>query len=337
MTKTFKISVLGDGGWGTGLAVVNARRKNDVLLWSAFPNYAEVLKEKRENIKFLPGIPLPPEIRITSDLSQAVAFADILILAIPAQYLRNILYKLKDLPVANKIFVSVAKGLEKKTCLRPSEIIQAILGKETRVVVVSGPSHAAEVARGIPTLVVAASSNENDAGLVQSAIADTYFRVYVQTDVLGVELGGVLKNVIAIAAGVSDGLGFGDNTKSGLISRGLLEMVRLGIRMGANPNTFYGLSGLGDLITTSFSPHGRNLLVGRELGKGRKLGEILQSMEMVAEGVHSAASVYALGQKYGLDLPIVREVYKMVLEDKDPKQAVLDLLNRPAYQELKQY
>lgn len=332
-----KVTILGDGGWGTALALVNVRHGNDVMLWSAFPEYVKVLEEKRENVKFLPGIPLNREIQLTSDLEAAIRFSNLIVLAIPTQFLRNILYKLKDYPVTDKIFVCVAKGIERKSGYRPSEIVRSILGVEARVVILSGPSHAEEVARGIPTLVVAAAYDKDDAARVQSVFSDTYFRVYTQNDIIGVELGGALKNVVAIAAGVCDGLGFGDNTKSGLVSRGLYEMARLGMRLGANPNTFYGLSGLGDLVTTCFSPHGRNLKVGRELGKGKKIKDILASMEMVAEGVDSAVSVKELSDKLDIELPIMSEVYNLLFQDKDPRKAVEDLLNRDAYEEWKQY
>jgi len=338
MSETkYRVTVLGDGGWGTAIAVVNARRKNDTLLWSAFPEYAKVLAEKRENIKFLSGVKLDPKIKISSDLKEAVEFAQIIVLAIPTQFLRNVLHKLKEYKLTGKTLVSVAKGIEKNTCLRPSEIIQSILGDKIPIVILSGPSHAEEVARNIPTLVVAASRDEKAAALVQQAFMDTFFRIYVQSDVVGVELGGALKNVVAIAAGVCDGLNFGDNSKSGLITRGLFEMTRLGIKLGANPNTFFGLSGLGDLVTTCFSQHGRNLRVGRELGQGKKIKDILAGMEMVAEGVDSAQSVHQLCKKVGVELAIVGEVYNILFEGKDARQAVIDLLSRDAREEWKQY
>ena len=335
--KKYRVTVLGDGGWGTAIAIVNARRNNDVLLWSAFPDYAKVIQEKRENIKFLPGVPLPDSLKISSDLKEVIESSDIIVFAIPTQFLRTTLEKLKAFDLRSKTFVSVAKGIEKNTCLRPSEIIHSILGKELKLVVISGPSHAEEVARNTPTLVVAASEDEKSAELVQAAFMDTYFRVYVQNDLVGAELGGALKNVIAIAAGICDGLKFGDNTKAGLISRGLLEMTRLGIKFNANPNTFFGLSGLGDLATTCYSDHGRNLRVGRELGEGKKIKEILAGMEMVAEGVATAESVKHLCEKVDLDLPIMGEVFQVLFQDKDPQKAVMDLLHRDAHEEWKQY
>lgn len=337
MVRNIKVTVIGDGGWGTALALVNVRRGNDVMLWSAFADYAEVLKEERENVKFLPGVKLPKELRITADLKEAVAFGEVLVLAIPSQYLRSVLRKIRGFSYRGKILVSTAKGIEKKTCLRPTEIIRAVLGKDLPVVVLSGPSHAEEVARKIPTLLVAASENIKNAKFIQEHFRDPKFRVYVQTDVVGVELGGALKNVIAIAAGVCDGLEFGDNTKSGLLTRGIYEMMRLGIRLGARPDTFVGLSGIGDLVTTCFSKHGRNLYVGRELGKGRKIKQILSGMAMVAEGVDSSLSAYQLCKRERLDLPILREVHSMLYKHKAPVDAVADLLSRTPYDEWKAF
>jgi len=334
--QKYRVSVLGDGGWGTALALVSHRRGNATLLWGAFSDYAKFLKEKRENQKFLPGIPLPKTLEITSVLKEAVDFGEILILAIPTQFLRNILHKLKEFDLSKKILVSVAKGIEKKTYLRPSEIVESILGR-VKLVVISGPSHAEEVARNIPTLVVAAAKDERLAVQVRDALRDRGFRIYIQTDIVGTELGGSLKNVVAIAAGICDGLGFGDNTKSGLLTRGLLEMVKLGVRLGANPNTFFGLSGVGDLMTTCFSPHGRNLRVGRDLGRGKKIKEILSGMEMVAEGVDTSESVHELAARVGVELPIMSEVYKVLFQGKDCSRAVEDLLSRDAREEWKQY
>ncbi|OGW81009.1 MAG: glycerol-3-phosphate dehydrogenase [Omnitrophica bacterium RIFCSPLOWO2_12_FULL_44_17] len=336
MTKKYKVSILGDGGWGTALAILNARRENEVMLWSAFHDYVQVLEETRENKKFLPDVKIPPQVQMTSDIGEAVKFADLVVLAIPSLYLRNVLFKLKEFDLKNKVLVSVAKGIELKTLTRPSEIIRSVLGN-VDLAVLSGPSHAEEVARDLPTVVVVGSDNPKISQIVQEAFRDTFFRVYVQNDVTGIELGGVLKNVIALGAGISDGLGFGANAKAALLTRGLLEMVRLGAKMGANPNTFFGLAGLGDLITTCISPYGRNLYVGREIGKGRKLKEILGKMEMVAEGVETARCAYALAEKYQLHAPIITEIYKMLYEDKDPRQAIVDLMTREAHEEMKQY
>jgi glycerol-3-phosphate dehydrogenase (NAD(P)+) len=337
MVKKIRVTILGDGGWGTALALVNLRCGNEVMMWSAFADYAGVLREERENVKFLPGVKIPRELKITANLKEAVDFGDVLVLAIPSQYLRNVLFKLKELPYQKKILVSTAKGIEKKTCLRPSEIIHAVMGKNLPVVVLSGPSHAEEVARRIPTLTVAASEDPKHAQYVQEHFRDPQFRIYVQKDLVGVEFGGALKNVIAIAAGVCDGLKFGDNTKSGLITRGLYEIVRLGVKHGANPNTFFGLSGIGDLITTCFSKHGRNLHVGRELGKGRKIKEILGEMDMVAEGVDTSLSVHQLCEREDLQLPIMGEVYQMLFNDKDPGEVVSALLSRTPYEEWKAF
>jgi glycerol-3-phosphate dehydrogenase (NAD(P)+) len=337
MSKKHRISILGDGGWGTALAMVQARRKNDVLLWSAFPDYARELHETRVNRKFLPGVRLPENIKIVSDLDQALSHGDFLVFAIPTQYLRNILYKIKDAEISAKYVVSVAKGIEKKTLLRPSQIIQTVLGRRIPLAVLSGPSHAREVAGDLPTLMVAAAADERDAKAVQDAFGDVHFRIYVHTDVVGVELGGALKNVLAIAVGICDGLKLGDNCKAGLIARALVEMTRFGIHFGANPNTFFGLSGLGDMITTCFSPYGRNLRVGRELGEGKPIAEILKGMEMVAEGVDSSASIHEMSRQYQVLTPIMSEVYEILFQTKPVKAAVADLLGREAHQEMRQF
>jgi glycerol-3-phosphate dehydrogenase (NAD(P)+) len=338
MTEPIKVSVIGDGGWGTALALVNLRRGNEVLLWSVFPDYAKTLERKRVNERFLPGVRLPKDLRITSNLRAAVEFANVIVLAVPTQHLRSVLLRLKKLPYRGKILVNVAKGIENGTCLRPSEIVHKVLGKDVRLVVLSGPSHAEEVARKIPTMLVAASDDAAAASYVQEHFQDPHFRIYVQKDVVGVELGGALKNVIAIAAGVCDGLKFGDNTKAGLMTRGIYEIARLGVKFGASPDTFFGLSGIGDLFTTCASKHGRNLYVGRELVKGKKTGDILGKMAMVAEGIGTSLSVHQLSRKYpDLQLPIMTEVYKMLFKGKSPADAVSSLLSRTPYDEWKAF
>lgn len=336
MNGKHRVSVLGDGGWGTALALLNARKGNDALLWSAFPEYASLLNQERENIKFLPGVPIPAGVQITSDLGKAVSFGDIIVLAVPSLYLRNVLFKLKDFDLKDKILVSVAKGIEAKTLARPSEIIYSVLGP-VKLVVLSGPSHAGEVARKIPTLVVAGSKDPRLAEQIQQTFHDPWFRIYTHNDVLGLELGGALKNVVAVGAGLCDGLGYGSNTKAALISRGLLEITQLGVRMGANPSTFFGLAGLGDLVTTCISEYGRNLRVGREIGQGKKLKEVLQDMEMVAEGVETTRGAYQLAQKYKVTAAIITEIYRILFEDKDPRQAMTDLMSREAREEMRQY
>lgn len=337
MTQKYRISVLGDGGWGTALALLSDRKGNETMIYSSFPDYAKVLQETRENKKFLPGHLIPETIRITSDIQAAIEFGDLLILAVPSLYLRNFLFKLKDFVLADKALISVSKGIETKTLALPSEIIRSMLGEKIHLGVLSGPSHAEEVAQELPTLVVVGSKEPRVPALVQDALRSPNFRVYVQSDVIGIEIGGALKNVIAIGAGICDGLGFGSNTKAALVTRGLLEMTRLGLRMGANPNTFFGLSGLGDLFTTCISQFGRNLLVGRELGKGRKLRDIVASMEMVAEGVETTRSAYQLVQRHNVIAPIITEIYKILYEDKDVRQAMLDLMMREVHEEMRQY
>ncbi len=328
MKNKIRVSVLGDGGWGTALALVNLRRGNDVMLWSAFPDYAKIIEKKHENIKYLPGIKLPTKLKITSDLKQAVEFADILILSIPTQFLRGVVVRLKNLSYQKKILVSTAKGIELGTCLRPTQIIREVLGRKVSIVALSGPSHAEEVALNIPTLVVAASESQKAAETVQHYFRDARFRIYIQKDLIGVELGGAIKNVIAVAAGVCDGFGFGDNTKSGLVTRSICEMIRLGVKLGAKEETFFGLSGLGDLITTSFSKHGRNLFVGREIGKGRKVKDILAGMATVAEGVATVESVHQICVRENVDMPILREVYEMLFKNKKPSKSIETLLSR---------
>lgn len=324
-----QISVIGDGGWGTALALLLFHNKQEVTLWSPFQEYAKKLRECRENVKFLPGYPLPKEIEITSDLEKSVKNAGILVFAVPTLYARDVLLKLKDFDLSKKILVSVSKGIENETLLRVSEIIFQILGK-VNLVVLSGPTHAEEVAGRIPSSIVASSENLKWALKIQQIFMNESFRVYTNPDVIGVELGGALKNVIAIAAGISDGLGFGDNTKAALITRGLAEMARLGQVMGAHRETFAGLSGMGDLITTCISPHSRNRRAGMAIASGKKLEEVTRSMEMVAEGVKTTQSAWMLAKKYKVEMPIVEGVYAVLYENKNSKDVFKTLMQRQA-------
>ncbi len=293
MKRPRNVAVIGDGGWGTTLAILLNENGAKVNLWGIFPDYIELMKSKRENVKFLPGIKLPDEIPLTSDLAGAVRTADVLILAVPSQHMREVVTRLNGFGIgfADKIFVSVSKGIENKTLMRMSEVTREVLGP-VKIGVLSGPTISYEVARGLPTTVVAASGDEDVAKEIQDLFMAENFRVYTNNDVVGVELGGSLKNVIAIAAGISDGLGFGVNTKSGLLVRGIVEIARLGIRMGARQETFYGISGLGDLVTTCVSSHGRNRWFGEEIGKGKRPKEILKTTEMVVEGVGTTESCH---------------------------------------------
>jgi len=327
-----KVSVLGAGGWGTALAVLLSERNNEVVLWEFFDDYAKVLNVKRENIKFLKGVKIPRTIRITSDLKEALESSDFIVLAIPSHLLRSLLKNIKKLDFKNRVFISVIKGIEQATLMTPTQVINDELGK-VKIAVLSGPSHAEEVGRKVPTTVVVASKDTKLAETIQSMFFTNYFRTYSRTDVMGVELGGSIKNVIAIAAGTLDGLKTGDNTKAALITRGLAEMRRLGVAMGGEEDTFFGLSGIGDLIVTCDSRHSRNRFVGEQLGRGKKIEDILAGMVMVAEGVKTTLSVYKLSKKYKVDMPICNEVYHALYEGKSPHDSVRDLMKRPAKSE----
>lgn len=321
-----RISVIGDGGWGTTLAIVLAGNGHNVRLWSAFPEYAADMAANRENVKFLPGVEIPESVVITDDADEALE-ADALVMAVPTKFLRGVLPRFVSGFRPGQDIISVIKGIEHDTLKRPSEIIVEMLSGAS-VGVLCGPSHAEEVARGLPTAVVAASECEGTAKRIQSLFTNKFFRVYTSTDVIGVELGGAFKNVIAIAAGICDGLTLGDNAKSALITRGIEEMRRLGKTMGAQSSTLSGLSGIGDLITTCVSPYGRNRQVGVKLGQGEKLDDIVAATQTVAEGVLTARSVCSLAEKYGVDVPISREVFSVAFEDKDAAEAARALMSR---------
>jgi glycerol-3-phosphate dehydrogenase (NAD(P)+) len=322
-----KFAVLGDGAWGTAIAILLAGRPDHrVSLWSAREENGRLLQERRENIHLLPGVPIPPQIELTLDFQRASESADLLIAAVPTVYLRTTLAKQRRLGGKTPV-LSLAKGMENETFLRPSEILKQVLGPRP-VAVLSGPSHAEEVSRGLPTTVVAASTDWELARWVQESFTSDRFRVYTNQDVVGVELGGALKNVIGIAAGIGDGLGFGDNSKSAILTRGLVEMSRFGVALGAEHQTFFGLAGLGDLITTCVSRHGRNRRVGERLARGETLDVILAGTHMVAEGVYTARSVHDKAARMGIEMPITAEVYRVLYEGKSPAVAVRDLMLR---------
>ena len=325
-----KITVLSDGGWGTALAVNLINNGHEVTMWGPFPEYLARMAEERVNSKFLKGIRLPDSLGFESDMEKAVSGASLLLLATPTQYLRGVLNTLK--PFFNKekhLLVNVAKGIEIDTWFRISEMVSQVLG-ENRYVVLSGPSHAEEVARHVPTLVTAASADPRDAELVQQVFSSSVFRVYTSSDVVGVELGGALKNVMALAAGMIDGMALGDNPKAAMMTRGITEMGRLGALLGGEAQTFSGLSGIGDLIVTCTSGHSRNRHVGEELGRGKKLAAILEEMGMVvAEGVPTAKGAFTLARRVNADTPIINEIYAILYEDRDVKQSINTLMCRP--------
>ncbi|MSQ95058.1 MAG: NAD(P)-dependent glycerol-3-phosphate dehydrogenase [Gemmataceae bacterium] len=322
-----RFAVLGSGAWGTAIAMILAQNPQQrVALWSARADNAG-WHARRENVRLLPGVAIPPSILLTTDIREAVEGADLLVAAVPTAYLRSTLARIAESIPKGKPLLSLVKGLENHTFRRPTEIAMEVLGSRS-VAVLSGPSHAEEVSRGLPTTLVAASEDLTLARWVQQCFSTDRFRVYTNLDLVGVELAGALKNVIAIAAGLSDGMGLGDNSKSALLTRGLAEMARFGVAVGANAETFWGLAGMGDLITTCISRHGRNRAIGERLAKGEKLADIQASTSTVAEGVFTARSVYEKSQQMGIAMPISAEVYRILHEAKDPRVAVNDLMVR---------
>ena len=326
MRTTF--AVLGDGAWGTAIALLLAQNpRHRVTLWSAREENGRRLRERRENVRLLPGVPIPPAVELTTDMARAVDGADLWVSAVPTVYLRHTMERVRAAVRPGPPVLSLTKGVEIHTFRRPTEILAEVLGVG-RVAVLSGPSHAEEVSRGLPTSVVVAGDDLETARWVQGHFGTERFRVYTNLDPVGVELAGALKNVIGIAAGISDGLGFGDNAKSALLTRGLAEITRFGVALGADAATFTGLAGVGDLITTCVSRHGRNRHVGERLGRGERAADILAGMSMVAEGVYTARSVHERAAQMGIDMPITTEVYRVIYENKDPRTAVTDLMLR---------
>jgi len=321
-----KVSVIGDGGWGTALAMVLNRNEHDVTVWGPNSDYLDEIRVFGENITYLPGVKVPESITWTADRERAVGEADLVVLVVPSRFYKEVVEAFKPYIPEHALIVSATKGLDEKTHERMSEVAEHILGRE--VAVLSGPSHAEEVARGIPCAVAIAARDHDIAEQIQQLFVNDTFRVYTLEDVIGVELGGALKNVIAIAAGISDGMGYGDNTKAALMTRGLAEISRLGAALGAAPETFIGLSGIGDLMVTCMSQHSRNRGVGYRLGRGETLEDIMGGMKMVAEGVWNCQAATELAAEKGVAMPIADEVNAVVHGGKDPRQAVLDLMGR---------
>ena len=325
-----KIGVVGAGSWGTTLANVLAKKGYQVCLWAYEADLVERMNETRENDLYLDGFSLSDNLSFTNDLRESASGRDLVLLVPPSQVMRKVLEQLVPVLCGDCLLVSASKGIENDTLMTMSEVLEQVLGAavKQRLAFLSGPSFAREVAAEQPTAVAVAASDMDIAHRVQDIFSTDYFRVYTNVDVMGVEIGGALKNVIALAAGVGDGLGFNHNARAALITRGLVEIARLGEAKGASNATFYGLAGMGDLVLTCTGDLSRNRSVGIELGKGRKLDEILNRMHMVAEGVKTTLSAYQLAEKLGVSMPITEQMYQVLYQDKEPQQAVADLMTR---------
>lgn len=321
------IGVIGAGSWGTALAYLLYQNGHDVTLWSIVEAEVELLTTKRENPDKLPGVKLPDSMVITSDLQEAVSGKDVLVLAVPSLFVRSTACKMKEYVGKGQIIVNVAKGIEDGTLHTLSQVIGSEL-PQAEIAVMSGPSHAEEVGRGIPTTIVVGARNRKTAEYLQNIFMSNVFRVYTSPDVLGIELGGALKNVVALAAGIADGLGYGDNTKAALITRGITEIARLGMAMGGKLETFSGLSGIGDLIVTCASMHSRNRRAGILIGKGYSYEEAMKEVNMVVEGVYSAKAAIGLAEKYQVQIPIIEQVNEVLFHGKKADEAVKDLMLR---------
>lgn len=322
-----KISVLGAGSWGTALAVLLSENGHDVTIWSIDQREVAMIDEKREQIEKLPGVRIPDRIAVSNDLESSITGRDMLVLAVPSIFVRSTSKSMAPFVEDGQIIVNVAKGIEESTLYNMTDVIEDEI-KNARVGVLSGPSHAEEVGRKMPTTIVAGAHDRETAELIQDAFMNPYFRVYTSPDMVGIELGAALKNVIALAAGVVDGLGYGDNTKAALITRGIAEITRLGIAMGGRPETFGGLSGIGDLIVTCTSKHSRNHNAGYLIGQGKTYQEAMDEVKMVVEGVYSAKAALALAKKYQVSVPITEEVNKVLFENAPVKEAASNLLMR---------
>lgn len=335
--NTKKISIIGDGAWGTALAILLDNQGNDVCLWGAFSDYVAELKRTRKNAKYLPGPSIPDSIGITANIEECLLGTELIVNAIPAQYTRAVAQRIRpviDTHNSCPPVVNVAKGVEVDSLKRMDEVLAEELNTD-EIAVLSGPTHAEEVAIGVPSAAVVASKNNILAQQIQSIFSTDTFRVYTSTDLIGVELGGALKNVIAVASGICDGLQFGDNTKAALITRGLSEITRLGVAMGADPLTFSGLSGMGDLIVTCMSRHSRNRAFGEKIGQGMSFEQIRNSTEKIAEGVFTVKAVTGLAKRYNVDTPISEKVYEVLYENRSCMDAFRELMERDLKPEIR--
>lgn len=321
------ISILGAGSWGTALALLLNNNGHKVTIWSVLPEEIKKLKEERENKRCLPGVLIPEEISFTDDAGEAISGKDILVFAVASPYIRSTAHCVKDYVKDGQILVNVAKGIEEDTLYTLTQVIEDEI-PNANVAVLSGPSHAEEVGRGLPTTCVVGAKDKKTAEYLQNVFMSEVFRVYTSPDITGIELGGALKNVIALAAGIADGIGYGDNTKAALITRGIYEIAKLGIAMGCKMETFTGLTGIGDLIVTCASMHSRNRRAGILIGQGKSYEEAMKEVNMVVEGVYAAKAAMKLSKKYNVDLPIVEQVNEVLFEGKKAEEAVRELMLR---------
>ena len=322
-----KIGIIGAGSWGIALALLLNKNGHQVTVWSIVAAEIEMLNTEREHKDKLPGVKLPDDICFTTKLEEATSESDLLVLAVPSPYIRSTSSMLKPFVKQNQIIVNVAKGIEEVTFMTLSQIVEEEI-PQADVAVLSGPSHAEEVGRGIPTTIVVGAKTKKTAEFIQNTFMSEVFRVYISPDVLGIELGAALKNVVALAAGIADGLGYGDNTKAALITRGIAEIARLGTAMGGKYETFAGLSGIGDLIVTCASKHSRNRKAGMLIGQGMTMDQAMKEVKMVVEGVYSTKAAIGLAEKYGIDLPIIEQVNEVLFHGKPADVAVKDLMIR---------
>ncbi|MEF2574838.1 MAG: NAD(P)H-dependent glycerol-3-phosphate dehydrogenase [Eisenbergiella sp.] len=322
-----KIGMIGAGSWGIALTWLLTNNGHQVTVWSALEDEIKMLCEKREHTSKLPGVLLPESVSFTTELEKAVVGMELLVLAVPSPFVRSTAHQLKDIAEEGQIIVNVAKGIEEKTLMTLSEVIEEEI-PQAQVAVLSGPSHAEEVGKGVPTTIVAGAKTKKAAEKIQNIFMSPVFRVYTSPDVLGIELGAALKNVVALAAGIADGLGYGDNTKAALITRGITEISRLGMAMGGRRETFFGLSGIGDLIVTCASMHSRNRRAGILIGQGHTMEEAMEEVKMVVEGVYSARAAVGLAEKYHVSLPIIEQVNQVLFYGKPAAEAVGELMLR---------
>jgi len=328
-----KVGIIGAGSWGIALSVLLANNGHTVDVWSIIPEEIEMLKKEREHKSKLPGVKIPDAVSFTTDLEKSVKDNEVLVLAVPSPFVRKTANSMRPFVKDGQIIVNVAKGVEETTLYTLSEVIEEEI-PQAKVAVMCGPSHAEEVGRGIPTTIVVGAKSRKTAELLQSLFMNEVFRVYTSPDVLGMEIGAALKNVVALAAGIADGLGYGDNSKAALITRGIAEITRLGTKMGGHAETFAGLTGIGDLIVTCSSMHSRNRRAGILIGQGKTMKEAMDEVQMVVEGVYSAKAAMGLSIKYDVELPIIEQVNKILFEDKPAAEAVKELMLRDKKMEI---